>query len=136
MTPAPELGWLLDDLVGRVPGIEKSLVLSRDGLTVARSASLGHEDGERLAAIAAAFHGLARGAVQHLGADEVHQVIVEMNKAFLFISAAGEGSCLAVVSSTQASVGMIAYEMALLVKRVSDHLAVRPRAVRSGGEVT
>lgn len=136
MTSAPELGWLLDDLVSRVPGAEKALVLSRDGLTVAVSASLGREDAERLAAIAAAFHGLARGSVQHLGGEEVRQVIVEMRKAFMFITAAGEGSCLAVVSSAHADIGMIAYEMAVLIKRVSDHLAVRPRPVPSGGEVT
>jgi predicted regulator of Ras-like GTPase activity (Roadblock/LC7/MglB family) len=59
-----------------------------------------------------------------------------MDAAFLFISAAGQGSCLAVVSSAGADVGMIAYEMALLVNRVSDHLALRPRSVPTGGEVT
>jgi uncharacterized protein len=136
MTSAPDLGWLLDDLVGRVPGAEQALVVSRDGLAVAVSATLGRDDAERLAAIAAAFHGLARGAVHHLGGDEVRQVIVEMDAAFLFVTAAGAGSCLAVVSSARADIGMVAYEMAVLVTRVSDHLAVRLRPVPSGGEVT
>ena len=129
-----EVGWLLDDLVARIPGIEKALVLTRDGLTVEASATLRNEDAERLAAIAAGFHSLARGAVRHLGAEQVHQVIVEMDAAFLFITAAGEGSSLAVVTTAFVEVGLVAYEMAMLIKRVGAHLAVRPRPVASGGE--
>jgi predicted regulator of Ras-like GTPase activity (Roadblock/LC7/MglB family) len=136
MTSVPELGWLLDDLVTRVPDVEKALVLTRDGLTVGASATLGREDAERLAAIAAAFHSLARGAVQHLGGEEVRQVIVEMNAAFFFTTAAGEGTCLAVISSAKADVGLVAYEMAMFIKRVNEYLAVRPRPVRTGGKVT
>jgi predicted regulator of Ras-like GTPase activity (Roadblock/LC7/MglB family) len=136
MTSSPDLGWLLDDLVTRVPGIEKAMVLTRDGLSAGASAALGREDAERLAAIAAAFHSLARGAARHLGSEEVRQVIVEMNTAFLFTTAAGEGSCLAVVSSAKADVGMVAYEMAMLIRRVNEHLNLRRRPVPSGGEVT
>jgi hypothetical protein len=38
MTAAPQLGWLLDDLVARVPPVDKAAILSRDGLTVGTSA--------------------------------------------------------------------------------------------------
>lgn len=125
--------WLLDDLVSRVPGIQKALVLTRDGLTVGASAALGREEAERLAAIAAAFNSLARGAVRQLGAEQARQVIVEMDAAFLFITAAGEGTCLAVVGSIRADVGLIAYEMAMLIRRVNDHLAARPRSAPGVG---
>jgi len=135
MTSVPELGWLLDDLVTRVWGIKKALILSRDGLTVGASATLGREDAERLSAVAAAFHSLARGAVRQLGSEEVRQVIVEMDAGFFFTTAAGEGSCLAVISSAEADVGLIAYETAMFIKRINDHLAVRPRPVPNGGEV-
>jgi predicted regulator of Ras-like GTPase activity (Roadblock/LC7/MglB family) len=129
MTKVPEVGWLLDDLVAGVRGVEKALVLTRDGLAVAASSKLTREDAERLAAIAAAFHSLARGAVRQLGGEEIRQVIVEMDARFFFTSAAGEGSCLAVISSADADVGLVAYEMAMVVKRVNDHLAVRQRHV-------
>jgi predicted regulator of Ras-like GTPase activity (Roadblock/LC7/MglB family) len=43
------------------------------------------------------------------------------------VTAAGEGSCLAVLSPAAADAGLIAYEMAILVKRVGPHLAVDPR---------
>jgi predicted regulator of Ras-like GTPase activity (Roadblock/LC7/MglB family) len=52
-----------------------------------------------------------------------------MEAEFLFVTAAGEGSCLAVLSSSSADVGLVAYEMAVLVRRVGEHLAVSPRPV-------
>jgi predicted regulator of Ras-like GTPase activity (Roadblock/LC7/MglB family) len=55
-----------------------------------------------------------------------------MENAFLFVTAAGAGSCLAVLSPASADVGLIAYEMALLVKRVGMHLSVNPRPGRAG----
>jgi predicted regulator of Ras-like GTPase activity (Roadblock/LC7/MglB family) len=121
-----ELNWLLDDLVTRVTPIHKAVVLSRDGLTMG-SSGLSREDAEHLSAIAAGFHSLARGAGLQLGGGHPRQTIVEMDSAFLFVTAAGEGSCLAVVSSADADVGVVAYEMAVLVKRVGPHLSVSPR---------
>src|SRR5262249_23949142 len=58
---------------------------------------------------------------------------VEMEHSFLFVTAAGEGSCLAVLSPASADAGLIAYEMALLVKRVGQHLSVTRRPVAAGG---
>jgi predicted regulator of Ras-like GTPase activity (Roadblock/LC7/MglB family) len=42
---------------------------------------------------------LARGAGRHFEGGNVRQTIIEMESAFLFITAAGQGTCLAVVSS-------------------------------------
>jgi predicted regulator of Ras-like GTPase activity (Roadblock/LC7/MglB family) len=127
-----DLNWLLDDLVGRVTQIDKAVILSRDGLAVGASASLTREDAEHLSAVAAGFQSLARGAGRHFGGGEVRQTIVEMDSAFLFVIAAGEGSCLAVLSPAAADAGLIAYEMAVLVKRVGQHLSVSPRPVPAG----
>jgi predicted regulator of Ras-like GTPase activity (Roadblock/LC7/MglB family) len=127
-----DLNWLLDDLVIRVPQIEKAVVLSRDGLATGASAILSQDEAERLAAIAAGFHSLARGASGYLAADHVRQVIVEMSGAYLFITAAGDHGCLAVVTGAAADVGLVAYEMARLVKRMSAHLPA-PRTASLGG---
>ncbi len=125
-SPHPELTWLLEDLVGRVASIQKAVVLSRDGLTMG-AAGLTREDAEHLSAMAAGLQSLARGAGMQFGGGQARQTIVEMDAAFLFVTAAGEGSCLAVLSSSDADVGMIAYEMAILVKRVGQHLSVSYR---------
>jgi predicted regulator of Ras-like GTPase activity (Roadblock/LC7/MglB family) len=50
-----------------------------------------------------------------------------MDDGFLFVAAAGDGSCLAVLSAVTADIGLVAYEMALLVKRVGEHLSTAPR---------
>ena len=127
-----DLGWLLDDLVTRVAQIDKALILSRDGLAIGASQGFTREDAEHLSAVAAGFQSLARGAGQHFGGGRIRQTIVEMDNIFLFVTSAGEGSCLAVISPATADVGLIAYEMAILVKRVGPHLSVLPRPASAG----
>ena len=134
MSLSSELDWLLDDLVSRVVHIEKAAILSRDGLTMGASAGLSKEDADHLSAVAAGFQSLARGAGRHFGGGYARQIIVEMESQFLFVTAAGDGSCLAVLATSSADVGLIAYEMAVLVKRVGEHLSVEPRPVSSSAE--
>jgi predicted regulator of Ras-like GTPase activity (Roadblock/LC7/MglB family) len=128
-----ELNWLLDDLVKRVASIHKALVLSGDGLPTGVSEELTREDGEHLAAVASGFHSLAKGVGRHFDAGGVRQTVVELDEAFLFVTAAGDGSCLAVLSDADADVGQVAYEMTLLVKRVGAHLASSPRTELPAG---
>ncbi|MGD6750574.1 roadblock/LC7 domain-containing protein [Streptomyces sp. BH105] len=122
-----ELNWLLDDLVERVAGIRKAMVLSGDGLPMGVSEGLSREDSEHLAAVASGFHSLAKGVGRHFEAGGVRQTVVELDEAFLFVTAAGDGSCLAVLSDADSDVGLVAYEMTLLVKRVGAHLGTARR---------
>ncbi|MEU2110126.1 roadblock/LC7 domain-containing protein [Streptomyces sp. NPDC019507] len=122
-----ELDWLLDDLVLRVGEVRHAVVLSNDGLAVGASGGLTREDAEHLAAVSSGFHSLAKGAGRHFRTGVVRQTMVEMDDGFLFVAAAGDGSCLAVLSAVTADVGLIAYEMARLVKRVGEHLGTPPR---------
>ncbi|MCD0484373.1 roadblock/LC7 domain-containing protein [Streptacidiphilus sp. ASG 303] len=128
-----ELNWLLDELVDRVAEVQHAVVLSADGLAMGASAALGREGGEHLAAVASGFHSLAKGAGRHFGAGDVRQTMVELEGGFLFVAAAGEGSCLAVFSSADADLGLVAYEMARLVRRVGEHLYTPPRAAAGSG---
>jgi hypothetical protein len=128
-----DLGWLLDDLVERVPSARKAVVLSVDGLLIGATRGLAREDAEHMSAIAAGFQSLARGAGRHFNAGPVRQTIVEMESAFLFVTAAGQGACLAVFADAASDIGLIAYEMAMLVKRVGQSLSspMRPAAAPS-----
>ena len=127
-----QLDWLLDDLVARVAEVNRAVILSRDGLAIGASSTLTREDSEYLCAAAAGFQSLARGTSQHFGGGAVRQTVVEMESAILFVMAAGEGSCLAVLSPASADAGLVAYEMAVLVKRVGQHLSVNPRPTLAG----
>ncbi|WP_433499092.1 roadblock/LC7 domain-containing protein [Sphaerimonospora sp. CA-214678] len=128
-TSTGELNWLLDDLISRVAAVRQAVILSTDGLVVGASQGLSREDAEHLSAVAAGFQSLARGAGRHFGGGEVRQTIVEMESAFLFVTAAGQGTCLAVLADSDADVGHIAYEMAMLVKRVGQHISTNPRRI-------
>ncbi|MCS0634898.1 roadblock/LC7 domain-containing protein [Streptomyces sp. LP05-1] len=127
MAPDKGLDWLLDDLTTRVEHISHALVLSSDGLVTGASSGLAREDAEHLAAVSSGLHSLARGAGRHFRAGRPRQTMVEFDGAMLFVTAAGEGSCLCVLSAAEADVGQVAYEMTLLVNRVGEHLAVAIR---------
>src|SRR6202012_2118878 len=122
-----ELSWLLDDLVRRVPQVSRAVMLTQDGLAIGASAGLSREDSEHLAALAAGFQSMAGGAGQHFGGGRVRQTIIEMESAFLFVSAAGQGTCLAVLTTGDADIGLVAYAMAVLVRRSNEHLGVANR---------
>jgi predicted regulator of Ras-like GTPase activity (Roadblock/LC7/MglB family) len=122
-----QLSWLLDNLVNQVEHVQQALVLSRDGLMVAASQGMTPEDSEHLSALAAGMQSLARGTGRQFRGGEVRQTIIEMEFAFLFVIAAGKGTCLAVLTSAEPNVGLIAYEMAMLVRRMGKYLGAGPR---------
>ncbi|MEV0663305.1 roadblock/LC7 domain-containing protein [Actinomadura luteofluorescens] len=125
---ADRLDWLIDGLVKRVPQVTRAVVQSADGILMGASAGLSQEDAEYLSALAAGLQSLAQGARSQFDAGEVHQTIIEMRNAFLFVTAAGEGASLTVLSDASADPAQISYEMTLLVGRVGEHLASRPRS--------
>ncbi|MGH3747992.1 MAG: roadblock/LC7 domain-containing protein, partial [Micromonosporaceae bacterium] len=61
------------------------------------------------------------------GGGPVRQTTIEMENAFLFVTAAGAGACLAVLGSGDSDLGLISYEMEVLVQRVGAHLSTSPR---------
>lgn len=125
---AAGLGWLLDDLTERLTSVHQALVLSRDGLVVAASRNMSREDADHLSALAAGVQSLARGAGLQFGGGVVRQTIIEMGSAFLFLMAAGEGTCLALLTAADADMGLMAYEMAMLIRRMGKHLTAPARS--------
>jgi predicted regulator of Ras-like GTPase activity (Roadblock/LC7/MglB family) len=124
-----DISWLVNDLVERVAHVEQAVVLSHDGLLIAKSAGLSRDDAEHMSAVAAGLHGLARGAGRRFGRGAVRQTIIEMETGFLFVTAGGNGACIAVLGSEDADVGLIAYEMEMLVARVGQYLSTPVRSV-------
>ena len=135
MTQNQKLGWLLDDLTQRVDHVRHALVLSNDGLVTGASKGLRREDAEHLAAVSSGLHSLAKGSGRHFGAGRVRQTMIEFDDAVLFVTAAGAGSCLCVLSGAEGDIGQIAYEMTLLVERVGQQLTPEMRAQLQGASV-
>lgn len=116
-TEAANFTWLLDNFVKSVPGVSHTMVVSSDGLLMAMSDRLDRTSGDQMAAIVSGISSLTRGAARHLSGGQVRQAIVEMDSLFLFTMSIGDGSVLAVTAESHADVGMVGYEMALLVSR-------------------
>lgn len=124
----PDLEFLLRDLLSRVPRTRSAVLLSSDGLPKA-AAGMDRTEADQLSAAASGLLSMARTVAVHFGGtDEVQQLIGELGEIYLFVSAAGEGSVLAVIADRQAEAGVVGYEMGQLVRSLSKKLATPVRA--------
>src|SRR5690606_17068833 len=104
-TEARNLNWLVSNFVGGVPGREQAAVVSSDGLLIAMSEGLDRVAADRLSAVAAGLHSIAKGASSALDGGPVHEVIVEFEHALLFVMSVSEASVLAVTARRPCDVG-------------------------------
>jgi uncharacterized protein len=125
---AQNLSWLMTNFVERVVGTLHTLVVSADGLPLAVSDGLDRAMADQLSAVVSGLSSIADGAARHFGGGAVTQTVVEMDKGFLFVMAVNDGSSLAVLASADGDIGLIGYEMALLVARAGDVLTPAVRA--------
>lgn len=126
-TAVGELDWLLEQLAANTGGVRSAVILSPDGLMLGRSPGLSADEAEHLSALAAGVYALADSVSAQYGGGTVTQTIVQMEAALLFIVPAGRGTCLALLAEATADAEQIAYEMAVLVKRVGQHMIADPR---------
>ncbi|WP_405136497.1 roadblock/LC7 domain-containing protein [Nocardia sp. NBC_01388] len=118
---------MLDDFLGRMPGIESAVVLSTDGMLISKSSALTRESAEHFCALASALQGLARSTGGHFGVGGVRQSVIELDRAVLFVTSAGDNACMAVLAGEDINMGMVAYEMNQTVARVGTFLSTAPR---------
>lgn len=130
---AETLDSLLDELVHQVAGVRHAIVLSADGLVRGASSTRAREDSEQLAAVSSGFHHLARGVGRHFHAGAVRQTLIELDDAFLFVTAIGGGGRLAVFADADADMGEIGYETAPLLKRLGTQLGAGPHHLADEG---
>ncbi|HEU5475506.1 MAG TPA: roadblock/LC7 domain-containing protein [Actinophytocola sp.] len=120
ITTAPEssLGWLVTAFTNEVPGVAHAVLVSADGLMVAANDALPRDRADQLSAMAAGLSSLTVGASQLFAGGRVVQSVIEMEQGFLLLMSVGDGSHLAVLASARCDIGLVGYEMTLLVDRV------------------
>lgn len=129
MTPQPlspgaqNLNWLLANFVQQVPNVRQAVVVSSDGLVLSMSQNLTREEADRFAAVAAGLMGLAHGSTGPVNGGAVHSVVIEMERAFVFVTSISDGSRFAVVANAPCDVGLLAYEMAVFCERAGSVLS-------------
>jgi predicted regulator of Ras-like GTPase activity (Roadblock/LC7/MglB family) len=127
-TDARNLNWLVANFARATPGVAHAMVVSADGLPVAVSERLDRPRADQLAAIASGLVSLTLGASRLFEGGPVTQTVVEMDRGFLFVMSISDGSCLAVLAASSCNVGVVAYEMTVLVTRAGDVLTPSLRA--------
>jgi len=125
---AQNLNWLVSNFARSVPGAAHAIVLSADGLLMAVSERLDRARADQLAAVASGLASLTQGAARIFGGGTVTQTVVEMEQGFLLVMAVSDGSCLAVLAAPSCDIGLIGYEMALLVAKTGEVLTPELRA--------
>ena len=117
MSSTQDLGWLLANFADRVPGVAHAVAVSADGLLLSASRDLPRDRADQLSAIASGLVSLTQGASRCFEGGAVLQTVVEMDNGFLFLMSISDGSVLSVVAEATCDVGLVGYEMALLVSR-------------------
>jgi predicted regulator of Ras-like GTPase activity (Roadblock/LC7/MglB family) len=124
---AQDLNWLITNFVERVPAVAHAIVVSADGLPLAFSAGFPEDRADQLAAVTSGLTSLTQGAARVFEAGSVIQTVVEMDGGLLLVMAISNGSSLAVLAASDCDMGLVAYEMTLLVERVGRALTPGPR---------
>ena len=126
--PRANFDWLLKELHDGVPGIEMIVVLSADGLRIARYG--GDPDAaDRVAAACAGLQSLAGAvAVEIPDSDgRMKLVIIEINGGYFYLMSAGANAYLAVLADIRTEPGLMSNRMRDLVVRIGAHLTSPPR---------
>ncbi|ASR39559.1 two-component system histidine kinase [Prauserella marina] len=101
-----------------VSGVAHAALVSADGLLVAADSGLPKDRADQLSAIASGLSSLAVGTAELFAAGRVVQSVIEMEEGFLLLMSVGDGSNLVVLASVGCDIGLVGYEMTLLVDRV------------------
>lgn len=120
--------WMLKDLADGVPGIEMIVVLSADGLRIARHG--GDPDAaDRVAAACAGLQSLASAVAGEIPDSNgtMKLVVIEIDGGYFYLMAAGANAYLAVLSDVVAEPGLMSNRMRDLVGRIGPHLTSPPR---------
>ncbi|PRW63920.1 roadblock/LC7 domain-containing protein [Actinopolyspora mortivallis] len=127
-----QFNWLITDFTERVSGVAHAIVVSADGLLLTASNKLPQDRAEQLAAVASGLLSLTQGAARCFEAGAVKETIVEMDRGMMLQMSISDGSCLTVLAAPQCDMGLIAYEMAMLVERVGRILTPELRSHLQG----
>ena len=117
-----QLGFLLDNFVSETVGVEDALAVSADGIRLAMSDGLPEAIADQFGAITSGLASLTLGAARCFAEDNVHRVIIEMDRSYLLIVNITHGAVLGVVASKEADIGLVAYEMTLFAERAGQVL--------------
>ena len=116
------LDWLVTDFTERVANVAHAIVVSGDGMTLAKSAAFPEARAGTLAAITCGLSSLMDGAAQIFDGGPPIQALVEMAGGLMLVKAISGTAILAALAAPECDIDLVAYEMTLLVEEVGEVL--------------
>lgn len=123
-----DLDWLVTDFTRRVPDVAHAVVVSADGVLLARSQDLPPAFAEQFALITCGLASLMQGAARIFEAGSPTQGLVEMAGGLMLVKVISDGSSLAVLAALDCDTDLVSYEVTLLVEAVGEALTPAARA--------
>ncbi|MGW1256861.1 roadblock/LC7 domain-containing protein [Streptomyces sp. NPDC002513] len=119
---------LLKELADGVPGIHQVVVLSADGLRIARYGG-DPDTADRIAAACAGLRSLAAAVAAEMphSGGRTRRVVIEIDGGCFAMMAAGPHAYLAVLADADAEAGLMSNRVRDLVLRIGSRLTSPPR---------
>ncbi len=132
MTKAEAMAAALNEFLDVSWEVEAAAVVSPDGLPMASALPPDVEE-DRLAAMSASLLTLGERAAHNLNRGDLSQVLVEGERGYVLLMAAGPSAVLVAVTSHDAKVGLVLFEMRKAVESIA---AVMDGSFRATSTVT
>ncbi|SDN96740.1 roadblock/LC7 domain-containing protein [Actinacidiphila guanduensis] len=123
-----DLSWMLSSAL-EVPGARHAILISADGLLMARSQDVKKDEADTIAAAMSGIQSLSRTMAGFCGDPQMHwrQTLVEFDGGWVFLISAGAGAYLAVSSAPDVDMAAITFRMQQLVGQLGKALTAPPR---------
>ncbi|GAA1182943.1 roadblock/LC7 domain-containing protein [Streptomyces hebeiensis] len=128
-----DLSWMLDSAL-EVPEARHAILVSADGLLMARSRDVGKDHADTVAAAMSGMQSLSRTVSEFVGKvphnrPQWRQTLVEFDHGYVFLISAGEGAYLGVSASPEVDMAEITFRMQQLVGQLGKSLTSPPREI-------
>ncbi|MCT4351656.1 roadblock/LC7 domain-containing protein [Streptomyces sp. Je 1-79] len=123
-----DLSWMLDSAL-EIPGALHAVLVSADGLLMARTRDFEKDNADTVAAAMSGMQSLSRslGFFVEAGRLQWRQTLVEFDGGWVFLISAGEGAYLGVSASPDVDMQDITFRMQQLVGQLGKALTTPPR---------
>jgi predicted regulator of Ras-like GTPase activity (Roadblock/LC7/MglB family) len=123
-----DLAWMLDSAL-EIPGALHAVLISADGLLMARTKDFDKDNADRVAAAMSGVQSLSRSLGFFCEGDNQkwRQTLVEFDGGWVFLISAGEGAYLGVSATPDVDMADITFRMQQLVGQLGKALTTPPR---------
>ncbi|WP_043268294.1 roadblock/LC7 domain-containing protein [Streptomyces sp. CT34] len=127
-----DVSWMLDSAL-ELPEAQHAILVSADGLLMARSKDVGRDHADTVAAAMSGMQSLSRTVADFCSSTgpntrpQWRQTLVEFDHGWVFLISAGEGAYLAVSASPDVDMAEITFRMQQLVGQLGKALTSPPR---------